>query len=322
MKRRQTLLWAGAAAVTAGLTPAARAQAYPSSLIRMVVPFPPGGGFDALGRAFADQLALSIGQRVLVDNKPGASANIGADNVARSPADGYTLLFTNEILIVNAATFKKLPFDPFNDFSPISTVATTPLAMAANNSLPAQNLQDMLQLARTRSLSFGTPGQGSVPHLMGELLAQQTGARLNHIPYKGSAQLINDVIGGHVDLAFTTLVSLAPSIKSGSVRGLASFSETRSAAVPGLPTAKELGVPIEPHESWYALYAPANLPPAVLRRLVEAAQDALRQPAYLARAANLGYDARSSTPQELAAMGRRDLDKWNRVVAKANIPKE
>jgi tripartite-type tricarboxylate transporter receptor subunit TctC len=299
------------------------AQTYPDRPVRLVVPFPAGGGADGAARTFADKLAGVLGQPVVIDNKPGASGNIGAEAVARAPADGYTLLFGNEFLSTNPNLYKQLRYDTLKDFAPVAKVATSAVAIAVHPSIPAQNMQELIALSKTRTLNYASPGVGTGPHLFGELMALQTGTKFNHIPYKGASPAMTDAVGGQVDVIISTLAPMVQFISGGKLRGLAVTGSTRSVQLPEMPTLAEAGVPGFRYEIWYAAFAPAGVPKAVLTRLQQASAQALTDPDLNARLRKAGYEPDTgTTPEALTALIKSDLDRWGRVVQDARIPRE
>lgn len=318
--RRALLLLAGAASLLAAS--AVCAQTFPERPIRLVVPFPAGGGADGAARAFSDRFAALLGQPVTIDNRPGASGNIGAEQVARSNPDGYTLLFGNEFLSTNAALFKALRYDAQKDFVPLAKVATSAVAIAVHPSVPAKSMAELVALSKTRPINYASPGVGTGPHLFGELLALNTGAKLNHIPYKGSAPAMNDAVGGQVDLIISTLAPMVPFLSTGKLRGLAVTGAARSAQLPEMPTLAESGTPGFSYEIWYGVFAPAAVPRPVLARLQQAAAQALADMDVQARLRKGGFEPEASTPEALAALVRSDSERWSRVVQEARIPRE
>jgi tripartite-type tricarboxylate transporter receptor subunit TctC len=288
----------------------------------MVIPFPPGGGFDAVARPFAEKLAAALKQTVVVDNKAGAGGNIGTAEVARAPADGYTILFANEILATNPNVYKSVPFDPIKDFEPIGMVATTPLALAVYPGLAAKNLNELVALSARQPLTFGTPGVGTSPHLFGELLNLKTPLKLRHIPYRGSGPAITDAMGGQIDAVLTTASSLAPHLNSGKLRGIALLSDRRSALLPELPTLAEGGIKGLTHNVWYSLMVPAGTPTAVLQTLREASAAVLRDGELAERLRKLGIDVALGDDKAVTALIRSDLQRWADVVADSAFPRE
>ena len=298
------------------------AQAYPSRPIRMIVPYPPGGGIDAIARPVAEKLAARLGQPLIVDNRPGAAGNIGAEAAARATPDGYTLLFANEFLSTNPALYTSLRYDPQRDFVPVSKVGLAPVGLALHPSVPARDMKELVALSQTRAINYATPGIGTGPHLFGELLNLTSGIKLHHIPYKGSAPAITDTVGGQVDMVLTTLAPMVPHIRAGRLRGLAVAGDKRTALLPEMPTLAESGLSGFHYEIWYGLVAPTGTPDAVVRRLNEAVVEALAQPDLVDRLRKAGYEPGASTPAELGALMRADAERWRRVVSEANVPRE
>jgi tripartite-type tricarboxylate transporter receptor subunit TctC len=322
-RRRCMLAAFVAVAAWASTYPApAAAQAYPSKPIRMVVPFPPGGGFDAVARPFAEKMSGFLKQNIIIDNKAGAGGNIGTAEVAHAPRDGYTILFANEILATNPNVYKSVPFDPIKDFEPIAMVATTPLALAVYPGLPAKNLAELIALSAKEPITFGTPGVGTSPHLFGELLNLKTPLKLRHIPYRGTGPAITDAMGGQINAVLTTASALAQYIESGKLRGIAILSDKRSPLLPNLPTLAEAGISGLSHEVWYAVMAPSGTPQPIVLQLREAAMAALRSPDLADRLSKLGFEPVIGDDKAVTALIRSDLLRWGVVVAEANFPKE
>lgn len=318
---RRALL-AAALLALAGGSAQAQAQSWPDRPVKMVVPFPPGGGADNAARAFGEKLAEHLGQPVVIDNKPGASGNIGAEAVVRAPADGYTLLFGNEFLATNPALFKSLRFDSVRDFTPVARVASSATLIAVHPSVPAKTLKELIALAKTRSLNYSSPGVGTGPHLFGQLIALNTGANLNHIPYKGTAPAITDAVGGQVDLVISTAAPMVGHVRSGRLRALAATGAQRFGELPDVPTVAESGVVSDAYEVWYGLLAPSGVPPAVLAKLQKAAEQAMRDPDLVARLVKAGYDVNPVSPAQFGAEIRRDMERWTRVVEQAKIERQ
>jgi len=306
-----------------GAVALALAQPYPNRPIKMVVPFPPGGGFDGIARPFAERLSAALGQPVVVDNRPGAGGNIGAESVARSPADGYTLLFANDFLGTNPNLYKDLRFDPLKDFAPISLVGSTQMAIAVNpQRVQATDAPSLRAASEKHPLQYGTPGVGTSPHLFGELYGFNTGTRVQHIPYRGTGPAISDALGGQIDMVIVTVPALMAHIKTGKLRGIAVIGgDRRSPLMPEVRTLAENGVDAT-HDLWYGLFAPAGTPPDVLRRLREATATVLAQPDLVERLRQLGYEVTPSTPQALSDRVKADLVKWKQVVERAKITLE
>lgn len=300
----------------------AAADDYPSKSIRMVVPFPPGGGFDSVARPFAEKLSKILKQAVVVENRAGAGGNIGTGEVARASHDGYTILFANEILSTNPNIYASVPFDPIKDFEPVATIATTPLVLAVYPGLPANNLKELVALSAKQPITFGTPGIGTSPHLFGELLNLTTPLKMRHIPYRGTGPAINDAMGGQTDAVLTSASSLTQQIAGGKLRGIAILSDKRSPLLPNLPTLAEGGIPGLTHEIWYAVLAPAGTPAPIVARLSEASMMAMRDPELVALLRKLGFEPLVGNGAAVTALIQRDLQRWKGVIAEAKIQKE
>ncbi|TFZ02689.1 tripartite tricarboxylate transporter substrate binding protein [Ramlibacter henchirensis] len=310
------------AAAACALCGAAFAQAWPERAIKLVVPFPAGGGADAAARAYGDKLSAALGQPVIIDNRPGASGNIGAELVARGPADGYTLLFANEFLATNPLMFKEIRYDTLRDFTPIAKVASTAVAIAVHPSVPAKTMQELLALARTRPLNYASPGVGTGPHLFGQLIALNAGAKLNNVPYKGSAPAMADAVGGQVDFIISTLAPMVPHLQSGKLRGLAVTGAKRSPQAPDVPTLAETGSVAQRYEVWYGVVAPAATPKPVLARLLQASTQVLRDPELLNKLRVAGYEVEPTIGDDFGAEIRADQERWARVIRDAKIQRE
>ncbi|NUO72059.1 MAG: tripartite tricarboxylate transporter substrate binding protein [Frateuria sp.] len=317
MSRRRMLL----GAVLAIASAAALAQGFPEHTIRMVVPFPPGGGFDGIARPFAERLGKELGQPVIVDNRPGAGGNIGAEQVAKSTADGYTLLFANDFLGTNPNLYKEIRYNPVKDFAPISMVGSTQMVIAVNPArVKATDARSLKAASQERPLQYGTPGVGTSPHLFGELYAFTTGTRMQHVPYKGTGPAITDAIGGQIDFALVTVPSVVPHARSGKLRPLMVFGgQKRSALLPDVPTVQEQGIGDVNHDVWYALFAPAGTPPEALKKLREATARALADPELARNLRELGYEVTPSSPEQLGERVKSDLGKWKQVIERAKI---
>lgn len=300
----------------------ALAQSWPDRPIKMVVPFPPGGGADNAARAFGEKLASLLGQPVVIDNKPGASGNIGAETVARAPADGYTLLFGNEFLATNPVMFKALRYDPQRDFVPVARVASSAAAIALHPSVPATTLKELVELARKQPLNFASPGVGTGPHLYGELIALHTGAQLNHVPYRGTAPAVADALGGQVAFVISTAAPMNAHFASGKLRPVAVTGAERYGQLPAVPTVMETGIVSDVYEIWYGVLAHANTPKAILAKLQQASNQALRDPELVGKLNKGGYDVKLMTPEEFGAEIKRDTAAWARVVEQAKIERQ
>jgi len=306
------LLWIAAACAVA--------QPFPSKPITMVIPFPPGGVSDIVGRAVAARLATVLGVSVVVENKAGASGILGAEAAARARPDGYTLMLGNiSTLGTNPASFAKLPYDPEKSFAAVSMLAVQPLVVAVGPRVPAETLADLVRLAKARggALTYGTAG--SSIQLAVELFASQVGVRMTHIPYKGSAPAITDLLGGQIDVLFDPISSLYPQVKAGKARGLAVTTAQRSPVAPELPTVAESGVERYDVSSWQALVAPAGTPPGVVAQLNEAVAKVLASAEVRELFARQGAQPTGSTPAELEAFVRAEVARWRKVAADAGV---
>jgi len=301
---------------------AASAQSYPARAIKFVVPFPPGGGVDIVGRALAEKLAPRLGQPIVIENKPGAGTTIGTDAVAKSAADGYTLLVSG---IASQAIVHHMhphrPFDMVRDFAPVARIADGTIAFVVPASSHANSVQDFVALAKRApgTLTFASSGTGGIIHLTGEMFQQAAGIALTHVPYKGTTQILPDILDGRVDLALDSLPAYLPHIKSGKVRVFAVASRERSSLFPELPTMGEAGVPGVVAATDYALYAPAGTPKRVIARLHDEMAAVLEMADLRAKLATQGIEVRGGTPEALRAELGSEIEKWGRVIRAANI---
>ena len=299
----------------------AAAQPYPAKSIRFIVPFPPGGSADILARAIGQKAGESLGQSLVVENRPGAGTAIGAEALAKSAPDGYAIMIgTVSSHAINPALNPKLPFDPVRDFTPVSLVASIPFAMIVHPSVPAKTVPEFVALARAKpgTLNYSSAGSGTSNHLAGELLRSMTAIHIVHIPYKGSAPALNDLISGQVSLMFDLVLTAAPHVRSGAVRGLAVTGARRSSVLPDLPTVAE-SIPGYEVSAWFGIFAPAGVPQPVVQRLNAEFMKALREPDLRQRLASQGAEPLTSTPDEFAAYLRAEIDKWAKVVKVAGM---
>src|SRR6266851_8463731 len=287
------------------LTAQAAAQSYPDRVVRIVNPFPPGGSVDITARILAQKLSDNTGHQVIVENRAGAGGNAGADSVAKSDPDGYTLLFSAPgPLVVNQTLYTKgLPFDPTRDFTPIAIFAYTPIVLMVTPSLPASNVQELIAFAKANpgKVNFGSAGMGSTPHLSGELFKSMTRTEITHVPYRGTAPAMNDLIGGHIQMFFDLLPGSLPQINGGKVRALANAGAKRPAALPNLATVAEQGLPGFDSSSWVALVAPAKTPAPVLAKLRVEVAKAIGSPEIAARLHELGSQPGTASEPEVRA---------------------
>ena len=294
--------------------------AWPKQTIRIVVSFTPGGAPDILARVLAESWQQSLGVPVLVENRPGFGGNIGADVVAKSEPDGYTLLIgTVGIHTINGALYEKIPFDPVKDFTPISFLASTPNVLVVNKKLGVNNLHELIQLAKVKpnELTFGSSGIGTSLHMSGELLKEMTGIQMRHIPYKGRAQSLPDLISGRISMLFDNLSSSLPLIKSGDVRALGVTSLKRSHAAPEIPTFAEQGLPGFEAISWFSLMGPAHLPEPLQKRLNVLTRQTLNDPEIRKRLLVSGLEPAPSSPEQLSRLIQTETNKWGRVIYKS-----
>ena len=295
---------------------------YPSKPIRMIVPFPPGGLTDFLARLTAQKLSEALGQQVLVENRTGASGMIGADAVAKAPADGYTLLVASPAEIaVNHYLYAKVPYNPERDFAPITLLGVTPLVIAAHPSVPAKNIRELVALAKARpgELGFASPGTGSTQHLTGEMLMSAAGIRLVHVPYKGAGQSIPDVLGGQLPLGVYGLLTIFQHAKAGKIRILAVTTPKRSPVAPDYPTLAESGFPGFDTSLWNGLLAPTATPKDILGKLHAEVVRVLKMPDVVERIASQGAAPVGNSPAEFAAFIASESEKYSRIIKQAGV---
>lgn len=314
-----------AALLLAFSTPlAARADGYPAKPVRLVIPYPPGGGTDITGRAMAQRLAESLGQSVVIENKPGATGMIGAAGVAKSPADGYTVLFgAASEMAINASLFKNMTYDPRADFEPVMLVATFPLVFVAQAS-SSRSLAALIEAAKAKpdSVSYGSIGSGSPQHLAAELLSSMAQAKLVHIPYKGSGPLVQDAVGGHIDMAVSSVPAAVPLVRSGKLRALAVTSAQRSDALPDVPTMAELGFAGYEFNTWVGVAVPKGTPRDIVDRLRSGLVGALAAPDVQATLRDQGAMPVGSTPEQFRQFVQDEVAKSDRIVSQAGIKPE
>ncbi|CAG2152366.1 hypothetical protein LMG31506_04598 [Cupriavidus yeoncheonensis] len=323
--RVSSLAVAALAAAAVFSAPAAQAQAYPNKPIRMVVGFPSGGAPDTLARIVSEKISPSWGQPVVVDNKPGAGGNIGAEAVAHAPADGYTLAMgTVGTHSINGSLYSKMPYDMVKDFAPVILVATTPNVLVVHPDVPAKNVAELIALARTKpgGLTFGTPGVGTSPHVAGEMFNAMAGVKLTHVPYKGRAMAIPDLLGGHITMMFDNLPSALPVVKEGKLRALGITSAKRSPSAPDIPTLAEQGLPGFEADSWFAIFAPANTPKDVVAKLNAELNRIYSLPDVQAKLRTLGLEPVLGTSERLANYQRAEIAKWAKVVRESGAKAE
>ena len=297
------------------------AQAYPSKTVRLIVPFAAGGSTDVIARTLAPRLAEAWGQQVIVDNRPGGNTTIGTDIVAKAAPDGHTLLVTPAPFTVVPSVMKKLPYDPAKDFEPITLINTTPMGLVVHPGVPAKNVRELVALAKARpgQMNFASSGNGGVPHLSGELLNAMAGVKMIHVPYKGNAPALVDLIGGHVDMAFNGLTSVMPLIKSGRLRVIGVTSLGRTAALPEVPTLDEQGLKGFQSVAWNGLTAPARTPKDVIAKIADSAVRIVKSPELAEQLKRDGSDPVGSTTAEFVTHLRDEVAKWKQVLERAGI---
>lgn len=326
MQRRRKLLALSALlclGAVAGMPKATHAQdLWPSKPLRLIVPFTPGGVTDTSGRLIAESLGKRLGQQIVVDNKPGASGNIGTALAKSAPADGYTLVLGFDgTMVINPHVFSKLPFDTAKDFAPVGKIGDATLVLVANPGVPVKGLADVIALSKTQpgGLSFGTSGTGGTPHIAGELLKIRTGANLTHVPYKGGGQAMTDVLGGTIPLVYTAVAGAHGHIKSGKLKAIAVSSAQRTSALPDVPTFVESGVADFVVNSWVGLLAPVGTPAAVITRLNTELNAVLNDAAVREKLRVMGIEPTPGTAEQYRDEIKRDLDRYGAVVKAAGI---
>ncbi|KAA6119874.1 tripartite tricarboxylate transporter substrate binding protein [Cupriavidus cauae] len=312
---RQALACAVSAVALLGATPA-KADNWPSKPIQMIVPQAPGGTNDIVARLVAADLSQRLGQQVVVENRPGAGGNIGTQFAARATPNGYTLLMTiSSTQAINPSLYRQVPFDPIKDFEPIALVATVPNVLVVNPAFPAKTLPELIAMAKAKpgQYRFASAGNGTLNHLLGEMLNSMAGIQLEHVPYKGVAPALNDVLGNQVPMAFASLPSVLPHIKAGKVRALGVSSARRSPFAPDIPAIGET-VPGYSGDLWVGLFAVKGTPKEITQKLAQTMQAALADPALREKLGAQGAEALSATPQQFATQLKGDIDKWARIV--------
>jgi tripartite-type tricarboxylate transporter receptor subunit TctC len=315
-RSRVRVLAALAGLVLAASLPAAHAQggAWPTKPVRIVVTFPPGGAPDTLARLLAEKWA-GLGQPITVENKPGAGGNIGADLVAKAPGDGHTLVIgTVGTHAINPSLYQKIPYHNVKDFTPISFLASTPNLLVVNNNVPAANIRELVELAKKQPLFFGSSGSGTSIHLSGELFNTLAGVKMQHIPYKGRAEAIPDLMGGRIHMIFDNMPSALPLVQEGKIKAIAVTSAQRSPAAPNIPTIAESGLPGFEATSWFALLGSPGIPRDVQMRINAETLKAMAMPDVKEKLAKLGLDANPGTPEALASLIQAETAKWAKVV--------
>jgi tripartite-type tricarboxylate transporter receptor subunit TctC len=303
-------------AVAAGFSNGAWAQNYPSKPVRMVVPYPPGGGTDIIARPLAQRLTEGLGQQVIVDNRAGASGNLGMESVAKTPPDGYTIVLAlNAQWAVNPSLYQKLPYDPVRDFAPITLLGAAPYLLVVHPTLPAKSIKEFIALAKSKpnELRFSSSGNGSGAHLAAAMLDSMTGTKTTHIPYKGAGQAMPDLIAGQVQFSYVTYTAAGPFVRTGRLRALGVTSARRSAALPDLPAISEV-VPGYDAQVWYGIAAPAGTPSDIITRLNGEAKRALNHPDMGQRLITEAFEPIGSTPEYLGNYIKSEIVRWGAIV--------
>ena len=300
----------------------ALAQEWPVKTIRWIVPFPPGGAMDVIARALAEKSSKTLGQPIVIENKPGAGGNIGAELVARSDADGYTMLITSIGMATNKYLYPKLPYDPVKDFSPISLVAVVPNVLVTNATQPnVKTVSDVIANAKAQpgQLTYASAGNGTSIHLAGEVFTSMAKVDMQHIPYKGSGPAVSDLLGGQVNYMFDSITSAKPHIASGKLRAIGLTTTKRSKSLPGVPTIAESGLPGYDVTPWFAVFMTANTPKPIIKKLNASLVASLASPEIKEKFEAIGAEPIGSSPEELAVYLNKEMERWGRVIATNNI---
>jgi tripartite-type tricarboxylate transporter receptor subunit TctC len=324
MRRRDFITFLGGAAMISAV-PASAADPFPTRPIRLIVPFPAGGGTDIVGRLLGQKLHESLGQPVVIDNRGGAGGTLGTAVATKSAPDGYTLLLVPTSHVINPSIYAKLPYDTEKDFAPITMVASAAILMAVNPRVPADTVRGLIEAAKARPqalANYGSAGAGTVFHLTGELFKQLTGLALQHVPYRGGGPTVTALLAGEIPLAFETMLALQPHVRAGTLRALAITSPRRSAIMPEIPTAGEAGFPQVVADNSYALFAPAGTPTPILARLHDATVAALALPDVRDRLREQGAEVVGNSPAELAAHVAAEIPKWAALARQAGVRPE
>ena len=314
LPRRLACLLAACLALAAGQ---AVAQDFPSKPLRIVVPFPPGGSADIIARQVGERLSTALGQPVVVDNRPGAGATLGADAVAKSPADGHTLLYANTNISINPSLYKNLPYDTAKAFAPVTLMLFVPNLILVSEDVPAKSIAELVRYAKANpgKLNYSSPGNGTFPHLAMELFKHQAGIFVVHIPYRGAAAALNGLVAKEVQVLSNDLLTALPHVRTGRIRALAITSTVRSAVTPDVPTMAEAGLKDYSAVGWQGLMVPAGTPAAAITRLNAEVVKILADPALRERYASQGLEVATGTPQQMADFIRRDTERWRQAVA-------
>ena len=321
LTRRTLLAGSAAGALMPPLGRPALAQNWPNRFVRLVIPFPPGGGNDAVGRILSARLSEMWGQQIIIENRGGAGSNIGAEAAARSEPDGYTIFFASLPLAINRFIYSSLPYDALTDFAPISMLCTFPNVMGVPNSSPVKSVGEFIAYAKENrgKINFASSGIGTSPHLCGELFKRMAGIEMTHVPYRGAGPALTDVIAGRVEMMFNTIGAMLTQVRNGQLRGLAVSSAERVPTAMELPTVAESGVPGFDVSGWYALFAPVKTPVEIVRKMNADTVTALADPAVKKKLEDLGVVVGSSTPEQLGVILKAEIEKWGPVIKTAGI---
>jgi tripartite-type tricarboxylate transporter receptor subunit TctC len=303
---------------------AALAQGYPDKPVRLVVPWPPGGSVDIIGRLIGVKLGQVLGQPIVIENRSGASGNIGMETVARSRPDGYTLVLNTIPLATNPSLFTQIPFDVSKDFAPIALIAKMPHLLIATQALAVGNMRDLLALASSQpgKLTYSSAGNGSTFHMAGELFKYLSNTAIVHVPYRGGGPALTDAVSGQVDISFPSFVAALPFVKAGKVKALAITSLSRSPLLPEVPTIAEAGLPAYEFTSWFMLLAPAGTPSDIVLKLNRAVTETMKSPELAERFANEGTEIVSGSPEQAGSFLNRELTQWSRIIKERGIKSE
>ncbi len=318
---RRRIMVAAGLALASSFSLAQGSGPFPNREIRFIVPFPPGGGNDILARMLAPRMADALGKPVVVDNRPGAGGNLGTDQAARSPADGYTIVIASNQVTINPGLGQKLPFDVEKNFSPVALVASVPMLLVVHPSVAVTNVSELIQLARAQPgrLNHGTPGNGTPQHLAFELFNRLAGVEVTHIPYKGTSPAVADLLGGQVQAAFATLASVAPHVRSGKLRAIAVATATRSPLMPDVPTVADSGVPGYDVPLWYSILAPAGTPAEAIDKLAGELRKIVESAETRDRMVSQGFQPGFLGPAEAQSLIANDVRRWRRIGQETGI---
>ncbi|MGH8702197.1 MAG: tripartite tricarboxylate transporter substrate binding protein [Burkholderiales bacterium] len=302
----------------------AQGQSYPAKSIRLIVPYAPGGIVDYIGRLMGQRLAEGFGQSVVIDNRPGAGGVIGIETASRANGDGYTLVIMDPAIVINPSLLPKVPYDIHRDLVPAAILSNSPLVLAINAKVPAASVQELVSLAKAQpgKLAFASAGVGTTPHMAGEMFKARIRQNIVHVPYKGSGPAMTDLIGGQVQLTFSSITAALPFIKDGRLRGLATTGAKRAAALPGAPTMIEAGFPGFEINLWLGMFLPSSTPKAVVAALNAEIRKALQNPGVASGFEKVGAEPLSNTPQEAAAYVKSEFTKWARVIQDGKLRAE